>query len=142
MELKNVKDDFIAYLGASGFKKSRIFMNLEGWKMLWNYLGYPNTLTLWIKLNIIVNINIQEKGVIVKTVTMRVDDSIYNMIKLAAEGQKRNLSNFIEFATMQYLTSSQFMDNNEMQEILEDKELVQNLMNGLDDLKNGDYTIV
>jgi len=46
MELKNVKDDFIAYLGASGFKKSRIFMNLEGWKMLWNYLGYPNTLTL------------------------------------------------------------------------------------------------
>jgi uncharacterized protein (DUF1778 family) len=78
----------------------------------------------------------------VKTVTMRVDDSTYNMIKLAAEGQKRNLSNFIEFATMQYLTSSQFVDNNEMQEILEDEELVQNLMNGLDDFKNGDYTIV
>jgi uncharacterized protein (DUF1778 family) len=78
----------------------------------------------------------------VKTVTMRVDDSVYNMIKLAAEGQKRNLSNFIEYATMQYLTSSQFVDNNEMQEILEDKELVQNLMNGLDDLKNADYTIV
>ena len=34
-----------------------------------------------------------------KTVTMRVDDSIYDMIKLAAKGQKRNLSNFIEFAT-------------------------------------------
>jgi uncharacterized protein (DUF1778 family) len=41
-----------------------------------------------------------------KTVTMRVDDSTYDMIKLAAEGQKRNLSNFIEFATLQYLTSS------------------------------------
>jgi len=91
-------------------------------------------------LNIIVNINIQ--GVIVKTVTMRVDDSIYNMIKLAADGQKRNLSNFIEFATMQYLTSSQFVDNDEMQEIMDDKVLVQNLMNGLDDLKNGDYIIV
>jgi len=77
-----------------------------------------------------------------KTVTMRVDDSIYNMIKLAADGQKRNLSNFIEFATMQYLTSSQFVDNNEMQDILENTELVQNLMNGLDDLKNGDYIIV
>jgi len=77
-----------------------------------------------------------------KTVTMRVDDSIYNMMKLAAEGQKRNLSNFIEFATMQYLTSSQFVDNDEMQEIMNDKELVINLMNGLDDLKNGDYTIV
>lgn len=77
-----------------------------------------------------------------KTVTMRVDDSIYDMIKLAAEGQKRNLSNFIEFATLQYLTSSQFVENDEMTEILEDKELVKNLMNGLEDFKKGDYTIV
>ena len=77
-----------------------------------------------------------------KTVTMRVDDSVYDMIKLAAEGQKRNLSNFIEFATIQYLTSSQFVEKDEMAEIMDDKELVQNLMDGLDDFKNGDYTIV
>ena len=77
-----------------------------------------------------------------KTVTMRVDDSVYDMIKLAAEGQRRNLSNFIEFATMQYLTSSQFVDNNEMQEITSDKELVKNLMNGLEDFKKGNYTII
>ncbi len=77
-----------------------------------------------------------------KTVTMRVDDSVYDMIKFAAEGQRRNLSNFIEFATMQYLTSTQFVENDEMAEIMDDKELVQNLMNGLDDFKNGDYTIV
>jgi uncharacterized protein (DUF1778 family) len=82
------------------------------------------------------------KDYLMKTVTMRVDDSIYDMIKLAADGQKRNLSNFIEFATMQYLTSSQFVEKSEMNEIMDDKELVQNLMNGLDDLKNGDYTIV
>ncbi len=73
---------------------------------------------------------------------MRVDDSVYDMIKLAAEGQKRNLSNFIEFATMQYLTSSQFVDCQEMNEISSDKELVENLMNGLEDLKNSDYKIV
>jgi len=77
-----------------------------------------------------------------KTVTMRVDDAVYDMIKLAAEGQKRNLSNFIEFATLQYLTSSQFVDSQEMNEISSDKELVENLMNGLEDFKNGDYTIV
>ena len=77
-----------------------------------------------------------------KTVTMRVDDSSYEMIKLAAEGQKRNLSNFIEFATMQYITFSQFVDSDEMKEITSDKELVKNLMNGLEDFKNGDYTIV
>jgi len=29
-----------------------------------------------------------------------------------------------------------------MQEIIDDKELVKNLMNGLDDLKNGDYKVV
>jgi hypothetical protein len=51
---------------------------------------------------------------------MRVDDSVYNMIKLSAEGQKRNLSNFIEFATMQYLTSSQFVDNDEISQIMDD----------------------
>ncbi|MDA3907448.1 MAG: CopG family transcriptional regulator [Sulfurimonas sp.] len=77
-----------------------------------------------------------------KTVTMRVDDSTYDMIKLAADGQKRNLSNFIEFATMQYLTSSQFVENDEMAEIMDDKELVKNLMDGLNNFKNGDYTIV
>jgi len=77
-----------------------------------------------------------------KTVTMRVDDSTYNMIKLAVDGQRRNLSNFIEFATMQYLTSLQFVEKDEMNEILEDKELVNNLINGLEDFKNGDYTIV
>lgn len=73
---------------------------------------------------------------------MRVNDSTYEMIKLAAEGQKRNLSNFIEFATMQYLTSSQFVENDEMAEIMNDKELVKNLMDGLEDFKKGDYTIV
>ena len=77
-----------------------------------------------------------------KTLTMRVDDSIYQMIKSAADGQKRNISNFIEFATIQYLTSSQYVDNEEMNEILSDKDLVKNLKTGVKDLKNGDYTIV
>ena len=77
-----------------------------------------------------------------KTLTMSIDDSTYQLIKLAAEAQKRNISNFIEYATLQYLTSSQYVDNNEMNEILDDKELIQNLKQGLDDIKNGDYTIV
>jgi len=77
-----------------------------------------------------------------KTLTMRVDDSIYQMIKAAADGQKRNISNFIEFATLQYLTSVQYVDNNEMNEILNDKELIQNLKNGFKDLKAEDYKIV
>ncbi len=73
---------------------------------------------------------------------MRVDDTIYQMIKLAAEGQRRNISNFIEFATMQYLTSSQYVDDSEMNEILNDKELVKNLKLGLKEAKSGEYNIV
>jgi len=77
-----------------------------------------------------------------KTVTMRVDDSIYQMIKTAADGQRRNISNFIEYATLQYLTSSQYVSDTEMNEILNDKELVKNLKIGLEEAKNRDYTIV
>jgi len=77
-----------------------------------------------------------------KTVTMRVDDRIYQMIKTAADGQRRNISNFIEYATLQYLTSSQYVSDTEMNEILNDKELVKNLEIGLKEAKNGDYTIV
>jgi uncharacterized protein (DUF1778 family) len=82
------------------------------------------------------------QGKQMKTLTMSIDDSTYQLIKLAAEAQKRNISNFIEYATLQYLTSSQYIDNNEMNEILNDEELIQNLKKGLDDIKNGDYTFL
>ena len=77
-----------------------------------------------------------------KTVTMRVDDSIYNMIKQAADGQRRNISNFIEYATIQYLSSSAYVDDNEMNEILKDKELIKSLEKGFKEAKDGEYTIV
>ena len=77
-----------------------------------------------------------------KTLTMRVDDSIYQMIKLAANGQKRNISNFVEFATLQYLTSAQYVEQQEMNEILGDQELLDNLRNGLADMERGDITVV
>jgi len=77
-----------------------------------------------------------------KTITLRVDDEIYNMIKLASQGAKRNISNFIEYATLQYLTSTQYIDNEEMQEILENKELIKSLNQGLKEAKEGEYTIV
>jgi len=77
-----------------------------------------------------------------KTVTMRIDESVYEMIRQAADGQKRNMSNFVEFATLQYLTSSQYIDQTELNDILNDKSLVGNLKSGLQDVKNGDYTLV
>jgi predicted transcriptional regulator len=77
-----------------------------------------------------------------KTVTMRVDDSTWRMISAAADGQKRTISNFLEFAVLQYLSSVQYVDNTEMNEILQDKELVQNLRKGLKEVQNGEYSLV
>jgi predicted transcriptional regulator len=77
-----------------------------------------------------------------KTLTMRVDDRVYDMIKNAANGQKRNISNFIEFATMQYLEYSSFISDSEMKGILNDKELSKSLKNGLLEAKNEEYVIV
>ena len=57
---------------------------------------------------------------------MRIDESVYEMIRQAANGQKRNMSNFIEFATLQYLTSSQYIEQSELDDILNDKSLVEN----------------
>jgi len=77
-----------------------------------------------------------------KTLTLRVDDEVYNMLKLAADGAKRNISNFIEYATLQYLTSSQYVDNEEMKEILEDEILMKSIKQGISEATNGDYEIV
>lgn len=77
-----------------------------------------------------------------KTITLRVNDHVYQMIKSAADGQRRNLSNFIEFATLQYLTSATYVDDEEMELILSDTELLSNLQQGLEDIKKGDFTIV
>lgn len=77
-----------------------------------------------------------------KTITLRVNDDVYQMIKTAADGQRRNLSNFIEFATLQYLTSATYVDDAEMELILNDAELASNLRQGLEDIKRGDYTVV
>lgn len=77
-----------------------------------------------------------------KTIKVRLGDDTYQAIKLAANGNKCHISNFIEFATMQYLTSEQYVDGEKMVEILRDKELVANLKKGLKDIKDGDYSIV
>jgi predicted transcriptional regulator len=77
-----------------------------------------------------------------KTVTMRVDDATYQVIKTAADGEKRNLSNFIEYAILQYLSSARYVDADEMDGIMKDEELVKNLRSGLEDADRGDFTLV
>ena len=77
-----------------------------------------------------------------KTVTLRIADDVYKLLKTAANGQRRNLSNFIEYATLQYLTSTAYVDDKEMEDILSDSELVSNLNSGIKNVKKGEYKIV
>ncbi|MEK6645605.1 MAG: CopG family transcriptional regulator [Candidatus Firestonebacteria bacterium] len=74
-----------------------------------------------------------------KTITIRLEDSIYDIFKKAADGEKRSISNYIEYATLTYLTDDIYVSNEEMEEI---KHLTTSLRKGLKDAKEGRYTIV
>ncbi|MDH5718835.1 MAG: CopG family transcriptional regulator [Spirochaetia bacterium] len=77
-----------------------------------------------------------------KTITIRVNDNIYELFKKAAAGDRRSISNFIENATLSYLTNETYVSDEEMSEILSNSELINNLEKGLQDIKKGKYKIV
>ena len=83
-----------------------------------------------------------EVSAMAKTVTVRVDDTTYKRIKSAADSERRTISNFIEYATMAYVESSTFVDDQEMKDIAGDKVLLKNLKKSIDDIKRGNYRIV
>ena len=77
-----------------------------------------------------------------KTITVRVDDNVYNILKKAADGERRTISNFIENASLSYLTNEIYVSDYEMAEIMKDAKLVSGIKKGLDDAKKRKYKIV
>jgi uncharacterized protein (DUF1778 family) len=77
-----------------------------------------------------------------KTITLRIDDDTYDIFKMAAQAQRRTISNFIEYATLSHVTEEAFVDDQEMTEILKSKELVSSLRKAQEDIKKGKYRIV
>ena len=77
-----------------------------------------------------------------KTITLRVDDDVYHIIKAAAEGDRRTISNFLEIATLSYITEGTFVSVEEMNELLNDKALVKKLSQGREQIKQGRFSIV
>ena len=71
-----------------------------------------------------------------KTVTLRIDDKLYNKLKEHAKTENRTLSNFIETATLRYVEQIEFVDDYEMDEILANKDLLARLKSGSLDSKN------
>ena len=77
-----------------------------------------------------------------KTITLRIDEDIYGLFKTAASAEKRTISNFIEYATLNYLTEESYVSDTEMKDILADQQLLQSLKSAKKDIKKGKYKIV
>ena len=74
-----------------------------------------------------------------KTITVRVKDSVYEILKKAADGQKRTISNYIEYATLNYTVNESIVDDEEMSEILMSEK---DIKKGLNDISAGRYSII
>ena len=74
-----------------------------------------------------------------RTITVRIDDSTYDIFKLAADGQKRTISNYLEYATLNYTMNEMIVDDIEMNEILKYEE---DIKKGLSDISAGRYRII
>jgi hypothetical protein len=70
-----------------------------------------------------------------KTITLRLENSKYEMIKKLAESENRPISNFIETATIRYILSTEHVDEFEMEEIRNNKNLNESMERGIADAK-------
>jgi predicted transcriptional regulator len=74
-----------------------------------------------------------------KTITVRVDDNVYEILKKAAAGQKRTISNYMEYASLNFTVNESIVDDDEMNEILLSAEDVKR---GLNDIAAGRYSVI
>jgi predicted transcriptional regulator len=70
-----------------------------------------------------------------KTVTLRLDSSVYDRLRVHARRDNRPLSNFIETAALRYLEEEEHVDAAEMAEIRTDAVLNRSLRRGIADAK-------
>jgi len=71
-----------------------------------------------------------------RTITLRIEDEKYKLIKKHAEADNRSLSNYIETATLNFIRDIDYCDEFEMSSILSDQKLLQDLQKGSKDAKN------
>jgi len=74
-----------------------------------------------------------------KTITVRVEDTTYDILKKAAEGQKRTISNYLEFAALSYTVNETVVDDSEMKEIF---TFEKDIKKGLADISAGRYKVI
>ena len=74
-----------------------------------------------------------------KTITVRLDENVYEIFKKAADGQKRTISNYIEYATLNFTVNEVLVDDQEMEETLAFESEIQK---GLADVSAGRYKVI
>jgi predicted transcriptional regulator len=86
-------------------------------------------------------LNIIECGgfIMGKTITLRVEDNIYDTLKRAADGDRRTISNFIEYAAINYIFNNNIVDDSEMNELV---TFEKDIKAGIEDVKKGRYKII
>jgi len=70
-----------------------------------------------------------------RTITLRLKDSVYNLLRRLASQDNRTLSNFIETSTLRYIEEHEYADEYEMAGIRNDQELNKSLKRGMKDVK-------
>jgi len=70
-----------------------------------------------------------------KTITLRLNDEIYNLFRNLAENENRSLSNFVETSVLRFIEDNQFVDEYEMAEIRSNEDLNKSLKRALKDIK-------
>ena len=71
-----------------------------------------------------------------KTVTLRLDDAVYQKIKTFAEQDNRPISNYIETAALRYIDEIEYADEFEMENIMQNEKLLKSLQQGHLDAEN------
>jgi predicted transcriptional regulator len=74
-----------------------------------------------------------------KTITLRVDENVYKTLKRAADGDRRTISNFLEYAAINYVFNNNLVGDDEMKETM---FFEKDMKKGLDDIKKGRYKII
>jgi hypothetical protein len=72
-----------------------------------------------------------------KTVTLRLQEEVYNVFLEAAKAENRPLSNLIETAALSRIREQQFVDDAEMSEIMANENLLRRLKKGARDAEVG-----
>jgi len=65
-----------------------------------------------------------------KTVTLRLNERVYELFRRLAERDNRPLSNFIETSVLRFIEVEQFVDEFEMEEIRANRNLNESIKRG------------